>query len=195
MGDVEVPNVEELNEHRQEAFTKRVALVTALFAVMLAICSLGGNNAMKEMLLAQQQGSDQWAFYQSKVIREHLYRIEKLRFEAELLERQASMRPAVRQKYEALLAKAAEEETRYAAEKKEIEAAAKRLDAERDINQKKDPYFDYAEVLLQIAIVMASISILSRSRQMFYFALSAAGIGTILTLNGYLLLFQIPFLH
>lgn len=195
MGDVEVPNVEELNEHRQEEFTKRVALVTALFAVMLAICSLGGNNAMKEMLLAQQQGSDQWAFYQSKVIREHLYRIEKLRFDAELLERKATMRPEVRQHYDALLKKATEEEARYAAEKKEIEAEAKRLDAERDKNQKKDPYFDYAEVLLQIAIVMASISILSRSRQMFYFALGAAGIGTILTLNGYLLLFQIPFLH
>lgn len=195
MADVEVPNIEELNEQRQDSFTKRVALVTAIFAVMLAICSLGGNNAMKEMLLAQQQGSDQWAFYQSKVIREHLYRIEKLRFEAELLERQATMRPGVRQKYEALLAKATEEEVRYAAEKKEIEVEAKRLDAERDKNQKKDPYFDYAEVLLQIAIVMASISILSRSRPVFYFALASAAIGSILTLNGYLLLFQIPFFH
>lgn len=195
MAEVEVPNVEELHEHRQESFSRRVALVTAIFAVMLAICSLGGNNAMKEMLLAQQQGSDQWAFYQSKVIREHLYRIEKLRVEAELLERQESMKPTVRQKYEVLLKKASEEETRYAGEKKEIEIAAKRLDAERDKNQKKDPYFDYAEVLLQIAIVMASISILSRSRPVFYFALVSAAIGSILTLNGYLLLFQIPFFH
>lgn len=195
MAEVEVPNIEELNEHSQDSFTRRVALVTAIFAVMLAICSLGGNNAMKEMLLAQQQGSDQWAFYQSKVIREHLYRIEKLRFEADLLERQASMRPSVREKYEALLKKASEEESRYAAEKKEIETAAKRLDAVRDKNQKKDPYFDYAEVLLQIAIVMASISILSRSHQIFWFALISAAIGTVLTLNGYLFLFEVPFFH
>lgn len=195
MSDMEVPNVADLNEHRQDRFTKRVALVTAIFAVILAFCSLGGNNAMKEMLLAQQQSSDQWAFYQSKVIREHMYRIEKLRFEAELLERQNSMRPAVREKYVLLLNKAAAEESRYAAEKKEIEEAAKRLDAERDRNQKKDPYFDYAEVLLQIAIVMSSISIISLSRPMFFFALFSAAIGALLTLNGYLLIFQIPYLH
>lgn len=195
MSDVEVPNIVDLNEHRQDRFTKRVALVTAIFAVILAFCSLGGNNAMKEMLLAQQQSSDQWAFYQSKVIREHMYRIEKLRVEAELLDRQSSMRPAVREKYVTLLNKAAAEESRYAAEKKEIEEAAKRLDAERDKNQKKDPYFDYAEVLLQIAIVMASISIIALSRPMFFFALFSATIGAILTLNGYLLVFQIPFLH
>ena len=67
---------------RGKRFTKRVALTTAIFAVMLAITSLGGNNAMKEMLLAQQQSSDQWAFYQSKVIRQNLYNIEKMRIES-----------------------------------------------------------------------------------------------------------------
>ncbi|HLF48494.1 MAG TPA: DUF4337 family protein [Methylomirabilota bacterium] len=45
---------------------------------------MGGNHAMKEMLLAQQQASDQWAFYQAKVIREHQYRGQKLRLEADL---------------------------------------------------------------------------------------------------------------
>jgi CheY-like chemotaxis protein len=87
MAELEVPNVEELEEQRGKTFTKRVALTTAIFAVILAITSLGGNNAMKEMLLAQQQASDQWAFYQAKVIREHLYRSQKLHLEADLLER------------------------------------------------------------------------------------------------------------
>lgn len=36
---------------------------------MLSIAALGGNSSVKEMLLAQQQTSDQWAFYQAKVIR------------------------------------------------------------------------------------------------------------------------------
>jgi hypothetical protein len=36
---------------------------------VLSIAALGGNNSVKEMLLAQQQASDQWAFYQAKVIR------------------------------------------------------------------------------------------------------------------------------
>lgn len=195
MADIELPDHEELSERREDLFTRRVAMMTAVFAVLLAICSLGGNNAMKEMLLAQQQSSDQWAFYQSKVIREHLYRIERLRLDAELQERKATMKPEALGTYEKLRKLATEEEARYAAEKKQIEQDAKRLDAERDRNQKKDPYFDYAEVLLQIAIVMASISILARSQQIFLFSLACAATGAILTLNGYLLLFTIPFFH
>ncbi len=195
MPEVELPNTEELEEIRGKRFTKRVALTTAIFAVMLAITSLGGNNAMKEMLLAQQQSSDQWAFYQSKVIRESLYKIEKMRIEADLLKWRASMKPEVREGYETMLRKIGDEELRYNAEKKKIEQDAKDLEHERDINRSKDPYFDYAEVLLQISIVMASISILAVSRYMFFFALIAAGLGSLFMLNGYLLIFRIPFFH
>ena len=42
------------------------------------------------MLLAQQKSSDQWAFYQAKVVREHLYRVQKLRLEVDLAERSPS---------------------------------------------------------------------------------------------------------
>ena len=86
MSEVELPNPEELEEHKAKAFTRRVALTTAIFAVLLAISSLGGSQAMKEMLLSQQQASDQWAFYQAKAIREHYYRGQKLRLELDLLE-------------------------------------------------------------------------------------------------------------
>jgi hypothetical protein len=195
MPEIELPNTEELEELRSKRFTKRVALTTAIFAVILAITSLGGNNAMKEMLLAQQQSSDQWAFYQSKVIREHFYKIEKMRIEADLYQRGASMKPEVREKYETMLKTVSDEELRYNIEKKKIEQDAKALEHARDINQSKDPYFDYAEVLLQISIVMASISILAVSRYMFYFALIAAGLGSLFMLNGYLLIFRIPFFH
>ena len=68
MSEVEIPNQEELEELKGKAFTRRVALVTAIYAVFLAITSLGGSNAMKEMLLAQQQSSDQWSFYQAKIL-------------------------------------------------------------------------------------------------------------------------------
>jgi hypothetical protein len=59
----------------------------------------------------------------------------------------------------------------------------------------KDPYFDYAEVLLQISIVLASISILAVSRPVFLFAVLCASSGTVLMLNGYFLLFRLPFFH
>ncbi len=195
MAEVELPNLEELEEIKAKKFTRRVALTTAIFAVLLAISSLGGNNATKELLLSQQQASDQWAFYQSKVLREHLYKTNAQRIEVDLLERGVGMQPEAKKRYEAMLGDMHVEETRYGEEKKIIEDEAKHLEGERDKYLSKDPYFDYAEVLLQISIVMASISILAASRQIFYFALVAASLGTLLMLNGYLLIFELPFFN
>ncbi len=118
-----------------------------------------------------------------------------MRLEAELHERAGALRPEVRQRYEALLARFAEEEKRYNTEKRDIEQEARRLERERDVNRDKDPYFDYAEVLLQIAIVLASVSILSGSRPVFGVSLVTAVLGALLSINGYTLLVKIPFLH
>lgn len=195
MAEVELPDPDELEERKGSHFTKRVALTTALFAVVLAIASLGATNAMKHMLLAQQQASDQWAFYQAKVIREHQYRIQRLRLEADLAERGPTMNREARQIFEELQSKFADEEKRYNTEKKEVEQEAKKLEQDRDFHRTKDPYFDYAEVLLQIAIVMASIAILATSRPLFVFSLGLATLGAFLTLNGFMLFVKIPFLH
>ena len=194
MAEVELPDPEELEERRDKTFSRRVALTTAIYAVVLSIAALGGNNAMKEMLLAQQQSSDQWAFYQAKVIREHLYRSQKLSLEAALAE-PSSIRGAEREKLGAVAKKFADEEKRYHAEKKDIEKDAQRLERERDVNRARDPYFDYAEVMLQIAIVTASVSILSTSRPLFWFSMGLATLGVLLTVNGFGLFVKVPLLH
>ena len=195
MTEIELPNVEEIDEMRAKAFTKKVALVTALFAVALAVTSLGGNNATKEMMLAAQQASDQWSFYQAKTIRENLSRNTKVQLQVMLKAGMDSIKPQGRTEIEVELRRLADDEERYRLEKIEIEKQAKHLEAERDTNRAKDPYFDYAEVLLQIAIVMASIAILSASHLIFYFALSSAVMGVLLSLNGFFMFVQIPFLH
>ena len=194
MPEVELPNPDELEEQRDKTFSRRVALTTAVYAVVLAIASLGGSNAMKEMLLAQQEASNQWAYYQSKVIREHLNRGNKLVLEAQLAE-PSMLKGPERAKFEELARKFADEEKRMNADKKEIEPKARAAEADRDRNQAKDPYFDYAEVLLQISIVCASISILSTSRPMFWFSSVLAFLGLLLTINGFTLLLRLPFLH
>ncbi len=195
MAEVELPNPEELREMKEKKFTRSVALVTALFAVALAITSLGGSNAMKEMLLAQQQASDQWAFYQAKAIREHLYRSQKMMLESELTLLAGTVAPEAAERIRLTAKTLTDEEARYNTEKKEIEQAAVKLERERDVNRSKDPYFDYAEVLLQIAIVMASVAIISSSRAVFYFSLVAACFGVLLSINGFTLFVALPFLH
>jgi len=194
MADIELPNVEELHELKEQHFSRGVALVTAFFAVLLAITSLGGSNAGKDMMLAQQKSSDQWAFYQAKAIREHLYKSQKAILDAQVIDRGDSMKPAARTHYTELSQKLKNESDRYSTEKKEIEKEAKALENERDLNQRKDPYFDYAEALLQISIVLSSISILAASRPVFYFSLAMATGGAFLSFNGFFLLFSLPFL-
>jgi uncharacterized protein DUF4337 len=194
VAEIEVPNPKEIHERGETSFGRRAALTTAVYAVVLSIAALGGNNTVKEMLLSQQQASDQWAFYQAKVIREHQYRGQKMLLEAQLAE-PSNLKGAERAKIEALAARFAEEEKRYNAEKKEIEAEAKKLEAARDHRRERHPYFEFGEVLLQIAIVSASVSILSTSRQMFRFSLVLAVIGVAFALNGFVPIFTLPFLH
>jgi Mg2+/citrate symporter len=195
MPEAEVPDVHELEEHAKDMFTKRVAQTTAGYAVILAIAALGGNNAMKEMLIAQQQASNTWARYQAKVIREHAYKTEANRIELLLAERGMSMSSEARAKAEKLLKHYKAESKRFATEKKEeIAPDARKWEAIRDKNQKKDPYFDFAEVLLQISIVIASVAILAKAKKVFYFSIGLAVIGAFLTFNGYTLAFDIPFI-
>ena len=64
--------------------------------------------------------------------------------------------------------------------------------AERDVASRRDPYFDYAEVLLQISIVLASVAMLSGKRWAFYASLALAGLGALLCANGYGLFLKLP---
>lgn len=194
MAEIEVPNPDEIHERGETAFGRRAALTTAIYAIVLSIAALGGNNTVKEMLLSQQQSSDQWSFYQAKVIREHQYRAQRMLLETQLAE-PSSLKGGERAKVEALAAKFAEEEKRYNTEKKEIEAEAKKLEAVRDHRRERHPYFEFGEVLLQIAIVSASVAILSTSRQMFWFSLILAVLGALLAVNGFVPLFTLPLLH
>jgi hypothetical protein len=195
MAEMELPNPEELEEKSRNSFGKKVALFTAIYAVILAICALGGNNAMKEMLLAQQEASNQWAYYQAKNIREYLYKIEKDRLMTQIVERGNAMKLAALKHYKAEIQKASSEEARLAKDKQAILVEAKKQEHERDVNRAKDPYFDFGEALLQIAIVMSSVSIIAHSRPVFFFSIGAAVLGSLVTLNGFLLLIRVPFLH
>jgi hypothetical protein len=194
MSEVELPNPEELEEAAGKRFSKRVALTTAIYAVLLAITSLGGNNATKEMMLSQQMSNNQWSYYQAKSIKESFAIERRESVEAILAEHGAAMTPDARKIFERRRDAAASDEARYAKEKGQILAEAKTLEKDRDIGRAKDPYFDFGEVLLQLAIVTASTAILSGSSPVYLFSIVMAAFGAVLSLNGFLQLFTLPFL-
>lgn len=189
-----MPDADELHEIKGKKFTRRTALLTSVFAVILAFASLGGNHAMKEMLLAQQQASDQWAYYQAKSIREHLYKSQKLILENEL-QLSDALNPTAAKSVQSSLNTLASEESRFASEKEEIRREAEKLEKERDRQRTKDLYFEFAEVILQISIVMASVSILAESLPVFIFAMVMATGGAVMCANGFLEIFTPIILH
>jgi hypothetical protein len=78
--------------------------------------------------------------------------------------------------------------------KKELMARARENEQKRDRALKQDPYFDYAEALLQIAIVLISVAIVAEQVWLSFVGGGLGIIGTLLMINGYLLLVELPFL-
>jgi hypothetical protein len=187
MPDIEVPDPDDLKEKAGDRFTRRVALFVAVYAVVLAVTALGGNNAGDDMMMAQQKATNQWAYYQAKAVRENLYTIE-----AEKLALEIETRPTLsadeKTRLEALRAKYAAKAATYAAEKEDIKKEAEAREKERDTADRRGPFFDFAEVLLQIAIVLASVSMLSGKSWAFFLSLGLAAFGGLLCVNGYALI-------
>jgi hypothetical protein len=78
--------------------------------------------------------------------------------------------------------------------KKELLVRARAEEEKRDHALRQDPYFDYAEALLQIAIVLISIAIVAEQKWLSYIGGALGLIGGLLMVNGYLLLVEVPFL-
>ena len=64
----------------------------------------------------------------------------------------------------------------------------------RDLALRQDPYFDYGQALLQIAIVLASIAIISGGTMLLGVSGLLGALGTLLTLNGFMLIASLPYL-
>src|SRR5919204_4646554 len=70
---------------RDARFRQRAAIAIGVLAMLLALTGLGGANATKEMLNANIQASDTWAFYQAKNIRQTSNQLAAEELEALLL--------------------------------------------------------------------------------------------------------------
>lgn len=76
----------------------------------------------------------------------------------------------------------------------ELFGKGKALEAERDRAMRQDPYFDYAQAFLQIAIVLASVTIISGGRTLLIASAILGGLGLLATINGFTLVLAVPFI-
>ncbi|MFZ3217556.1 MAG: DUF4337 domain-containing protein [Candidatus Acidiferrales bacterium] len=161
---------ERAEEGAHEPSFAPVTLTMAILAVLIASITLLGHRAHTEEVLLQTRSADQWAYYQAKEIRRRNYElfVDELSVFSLQDARQAG---AIKDKY-------AKEIARYADELKEIEAEARQAEAEVKVEEHRADRYDLAEVLLEAALVISSITLLTRKRIFWAFGivLSVAGI-------------------
>ncbi|MBY0533063.1 MAG: DUF4337 domain-containing protein [Xanthobacteraceae bacterium] len=183
-------------EKSADKFKTRTAIMIAVLAMLLAITGLGGQNAAKEATNNNIFASNLYAFYQAKNIRQTSFALAADALELELANPALSpeSKAAMQKKIDAYRKNVAryESEPETQEGKKELLVRAKAAEVIRDHALKQDPYFDYAEVLLQIAIVLASVAIVSGISWLVIGSAALGILGTLLMINGFLLIVSIP---
>ena len=184
-------------DREMDRFKQRAAIVIAVLAMVLAITSLGGSNAAKEAINNNVLASNAFNFFQAKNMRQPAFVLAADQIELAWLAEadipdtaKAALRAKLDQ-YKATVARY-DSEPATGEGNKELLARALEHEAKRDHALKQDPYFDYAEALLQIAIVLISVAIVADLAWLSFLGGALGVVGALLTINGFFLLVEIP---
>jgi len=190
--------VEQLASDKEER-NKWIGVYIGVLAVLLAICGVGGGNAMKDSMRANIEASNTWAFFQAKNMRRTAIQLTASELELSLAA-QPALAADVRKQFEDKIKDyraQAQLLTSDPVRKEgldELFAKAKALEIERDVALRKDPYFDWSQALLQIGIVLASVHLIIGNMTLLGLSGALSLLGVLLMLNGFTLAVAVPFL-
>ncbi len=135
----------------------------------MATITLLGHRAHTEEVILQNKVSDGWSFYQAKTIRRHADQIA-----VDMANISSTKAPEevnkFKEKYEG-------EADRYKDDQKDLEAEAKKLQAEQEQVRRRADRFDLSEVFLEIALIVTSITLLSGKRAFWFMGIAMGIIG------------------
>lgn len=157
---------------QKEKWMGWLALSTAIMAVLAALTTLYMGKYSSRAIMAQGLESNQWAYYQAKSIKEHSFDMSKKALELQLLADKGLSSQAA-DEYQKTIKAYGSEIKRYSEEKKEIKAKADAIAAGKLKAQEMGGNFAYALIFLQIALMLASISSLTKRKYLWYIALVA----------------------
>lgn len=171
---MEAAEVHEFSEQLKEGVEKRlmyVSLTIAILAVLVAMVTVLGHRAHTHAVLEQTRAADKWNEYQARKIR-----VQQTQIAYDLLSLQPTNNPAAAQArletYRAAITKWQAELDRDVEKAQELETGVEH--AEREAAR-----FDLGEALLQISVVLASITLLTRHQRYVIAALVLAAVGVI----------------
>ncbi len=162
-----------------EPANKRIALLIAVLALVLAFSETLGNGAQTRGLSLNIEASNLWSFFQAKTIRMTVLRTAAE--EAELGLQQATLpgaKDAVGQRIATwrMTAERYDSEPDTGEGRKELAARAKAAEKKRDYALSAYHHYETASAAVQIAIVLASAAIITGIGALIWIA---AGLGVI----------------
>ncbi len=160
----EAPEIPEATD----PFEKRVAISIAALAVMLSFIGNLGDNAKTDSILKTNEATNQWGYFQAKSIKGQMAAMQ-----GDLLATLGGAQPDEARTKE--IARLRDETARYEKEKTEIKKQAEDLQKEAAHDSTINNRCDLASLMLQIAVVICSVAILSRWHA-FWFAGLALGL-------------------
>lgn len=153
-----------------EAKLTHVSLAISILAVLVAMVTVMGHRAHTEAVLTQSRATDQWNQYQAKKIRQ-----TQDQGEADLLSFQPNANAAAVEKRLEDLKK---HDEKLADDLKDEQDQARELEADVAKIERSAGRFDLGEALLQIAVVLSSITLLTRQHRYFVIGLLLGAAGT-----------------
>jgi uncharacterized UPF0160 family protein len=174
--------VEHVAHHGGDSFTSRLAVLTAVLSTIGAIFGYMGGHSQNAALLYKNEAaiqktaaSNQWNYYQAKSNKQNLSELSVTLTSGEAQQKSI---------------KAVE---RYNREKEEIKADAEKLEEKAKLaNEKSDQEMHVHErwalatTLIQVAIALSAITLLTRKRWMLSTVYCATAIGLGVGVMGYL---------
>lgn len=175
----DIHEVHEQAEHAHQDRSLQLPTFTmAVLAVLVAIVSLLGHRSSTEEILLQSKAADAWAEFQAKSIRQSS--AKQLSAVIDALELNKS------DKAEQAKAQFDQQSERYDKEKDALQEQAKKFEEEVHLEQKRGDRFDLGEALLEIALVITSITLLTKRRTFWYFGLILGVLGILSALSAWL---------
>ena len=163
---------------------KRIALVIAVLALFLAIVETGAKSAQTQAITLNVQATNLWTFFQARTIRQTTATTAA---DAAELQKLTASDDAVRSGIEAQQQKWRDQVKTWESNgqdgRKELSTQARNVEERREHYMAQYHFYEYSAALLQVAIVIASASIITSTPLLLVLTLAlaagAAGLGAV----------------
>ena len=173
--------VEHVTQHGGDSFTARLAVLTAVLSTIGAIFGYMGGHSQNAALLLKNEAaiqktsaSNQWNYYQAKSNKQNLAELSITLTSGD-----------VQEKYRQEVERYQQEKSEIKADADKLEAVAREADKKSEVEMHVHERWALATTLLQIAIALSAITLLTRKRWLLAGVFGATGLGLLAGVMGF----------